>query len=673
MKLRTQLILAFLALSVIPLLGVVLYSYNSSSKAVMQAVEEESAAMAQDMGSRMEAVSSDLRRRIERLGDIPFQSMMTAAGTHRHEDMHPVWGQLMNRMGDSAGFLNSIEFVPAVPGDAKDVRIRGPKRMARPLPALPPGRLVLHLADEKAGTAEAMRIDEDGNRVVMTIPPPPPPPPPLPDERGVRELAERLRRETESLTLSPDTRRQILELKKRALRVSRKEVEMVRRDVDLDIWKNGAIVGKLRAQVSSFEILRHVLRRTQRKSGEIPFAVDSKGNLIAADPEDMERLLTLPLPGRKGGSETEGSRSNHWVVVTRDDKPSGMTFGIARPVTDRLGEIRRTAVRNLGYGLAMVALALVGIVPLSSRMTRNVTALTRGAEQLAGGDLQTRVAVRSKDEIGQLAAAFNRMAHQLSENQKRLLEQERIRKELEMCRKIQEELLPPKSFQSGVVEVRGVSIPARDVGGDFFNYFPLSEGKIALLIGDVSGKGLPAALLMANLQATIQARLPLEPDLAALARKLDAEIEANTPPELYLTLFMAVLETDSGVLRYVNAGHNTQFALHDDGSVDPLASTGRPLGLLPGGEYVEDRLVLRAKDSLFLYTDGLVEAENHSGEEFGMDRLEQVLISHRSKGPDGFLAHMEEELHKHRDGVEAGDDATMVLVRVGLTPAVSAS
>ena len=159
-----------------------------------------------------------------------------------------------------------------------------------------------------------------------------------------------------------------------------------------------------------------------------------------------------------------------------------------------------------------------------------------------------------------------------------------MHKELEMCRKIQEELLPRLPFRSGAIEVKGVSIPAREVGGDFFNYFPMPDGTMAMLIGDVSGKGLPAALLMANLQATIQARLPLELDLVKLAEQLDGEIAVNNA-EAYLTLFIAVLDSQSLKLRYVNAGHNSQFLLHSDGSVEQLQSTGRPIGLLAGAAF----------------------------------------------------------------------------------------
>jgi serine phosphatase RsbU (regulator of sigma subunit) len=430
--------------------------------------------------------------------------------------------------------------------------------------------------------------------------------------------------------------------------------------------RNGKdVVGKVSAEISSQRLLHHVLARTQPRQGEIPFAVDKDGKLYATNANDLKKVQSLPLPKTENNpkADQQVSIANNWVLVTRKDSRSELTFGIARPIGDRLGDLRRTTARNTGYGLGIVALALIGIIPLSGRMTRNLSVLTKGVESLAQGDLDARVAVASKDEFGTLAQAFNRMAQDLREHQKQLIEQERMRKELEMCRQIQEELLPRQSFRSGAIEVKGVSIPAREVGGDFFNYFPMPGGTMAMLIGDVSGKGLPAALLMANLQATIQARLPLELDLVKLVEQLDNEIAVNNA-HAYLTLFLAVLEPRSLKLRYVNAGHNSQFLLHGDGSVEQLQSTGRPVGLLAGGGFQEKTILLKKEDSLFFYTDGLVEAANDFGEEFGMERLQELLVRERSSGLEGMLVDVEKAISEYRGVVEAVDDATMMLLKI---------
>jgi sigma-B regulation protein RsbU (phosphoserine phosphatase) len=315
----------------------------------------------------------------------------------------------------------------------------------------------------------------------------------------------------------------------------------------------------------------------------------------------------------------------------------------------------------------MVALAILGILPLSARISRNLERLTEGAARLGTGDLGVRVPVRSRDEFGILAGAFNKMAEELGEGQKRLVQQERLQREVEIARQIQQELLPRGSLMLPLAEVKGFSIPAREVGGDFFNYFALPGGEMAILVGDVSGKGVPAALLMANVQALLKARLPLERDLAALATLVDHEVEATTPTEVFVTLFVGILDTAGGTLRYVNAGHNPPFAFHRGGAIERLDPTGRPIGLLSGGGYQERKMDCTDGCFLFLYTDGLVESENLAGEAFGMDRLEALLEHGRDGALEDLLVRIEEEVRQFRDGQEAADDATLLAVRLGGT------
>ena len=508
MKLRTQLILAFLLLSVVPLSGVTVYSYVSSQRAFRRAVAVEAGALAEDMSSRLDAVAHELSGRIERM---------------RQRSREP---------GGSA--------------------------------------------------YQKARLDA---------------------------LAAAEQAELRSLLLT-------------------------------------------------------VLSGGQHQPGGIPFALDADRKIYAPDPADLKTLQALGLTLVTGPDpRITSAGGGDWVVVARRDPESGLTLGVARPVGESLREIRRTAVRNLAYGLGMVGLALLGILPLSRGMTRSLATLTEGAERLGRGDLEAQVPMLSGREFGRLAATFNRLAKDLRKHQEHLLQEERLHKELEMCRRIQEELLPRAPLRLPFAEVNGVSIPAREVGGDFFNYFGLADGEAALMVGDVSGKGLPAALLMANVQATLRARLPLENDLAVLAARLDDEMAASTRAT-YLTLFLAVLDGRGGMLRYVSAGHNTQVGLRADGRLESLESTGRPLGLLPGGGYEERRIALAEGDGLFLFTDGLVDAENVGGEAFGMGRLEALLIEERRSGVARLLARVDEAARAHRGEVDAADDATMVVLRV---------
>jgi sigma-B regulation protein RsbU (phosphoserine phosphatase) len=297
-------------------------------------------------------------------------------------------------------------------------------------------------------------------------------------------------------------------------------------------------------------------------------------------------------------------------------------------------------------------------------MTQHLAGLTQGVRQLAGGNFSTRVAVRSKDEFGVLAGAFNQMAADLERHEALMVEQERLRRELELSRLIQTEMLPRGSLRSGPAEICGLSIPAREVGGDFFNYFVLPDGRLALLVGDVSGKGVSAALLMANIQATLRARLPHETDLAGLADRLDRELDQNTPGGVYLTLFLGILEADGRTLRYVNAGHNPQFVLRVSSGIIPLGSTGMPIALYAGHGYTEARVELAAGDLLFFYTDGLVETENEQSEMFSTERLQSILESERAESIDTLLHLVEQRVTAFRGRAEPFDDATLMALRI---------
>ena len=434
--------------------------------------------------------------------------------------------------------------------------------------------------------------------------------------------------------------------------------------LDVTFERDGEVVRAANAEVNLPNLLATVLTTTRRDRGEIPFAVGKDGRLYTQTPDDKKKIETIGGDVTKPDAPAGTIRVGDWIVVsTADPTGSGLRFGIARPVGDSLQTLRRTSARNAGLGLAFIGLALIGIVPLSSRLTRNLSTLSDGVHRIAAGDYSARVKVQSKDEIGRLATAFNQMAEDVEEHQRSAVEQERIKRELELGRQIQHDMLPQGPLRFGLTEIKGVSVPAKEVGGDFFNYFSLPDGRIALLVGDVSGKGVGAALLMANIQASLRTRLALGQDLDAIAREIDVDVEGNTPGPIYATLFVGILNPATRELRYVNAGHNPQYILRTTGVLEHMSSSGLPVGLLAGRGYAEARVQLAAGDLLFFYTDGCVEAENEAGEMFGAESLESLLVS--AIGADDLLARVETVLTEYRGKREPFDDATMMVVKVG--------
>ena len=661
MSLRTRLIIAFLILSVVPLSAVTLIWYVSAVQTFERVAEQEASQTAADLGRRMEMITANLGRRVDRLFDE------AAAGGQ--PDATGVRERLAPMLGESAALFDRLEFHPTDPDPQPNPN---PDPEAVPPPPPDPGRI--------PGPA----------RVPGTAPVPPVPPAPPVIVIDVPQVVESARRAArvgsaraaelgkiagvdvgaivqEALKDMPAAEAAVKDAIAReaiAAVATRPEMAIAGRRIEVPVKKGGKIVGKANATLNMDLTLRSVLALARREQGEIPFAIDQQNRLYTLDPDgrgELERIgVTTVATGAAAGSP---KRLGDWLVVARKD-PGGIIFGIARPIGGSLREIRRLAFRNLSIGLAVIALACIGIIPISHRMTQHVSSLTAGVKQLAGGDFKVRVPVHSKDEFGTLASSFNRMAEDLERNQALVVEQERLRRELELSRLIQTEMLPHAPLRLGTAEIKGLSIPAREVGGDFFNYFALPDGRLALLVGDVSGKGVSAALLMANIQATLRARLPLETDLARLADGLDREVDENTPHSVYITLFLGILDMERSVLRYVNAGHNPQFLLHQRGGIDALSSTGMPIALFAGQGYQEAVVPIQAGDLLFFYTDGLVETESESGEMFGADRLQSLLSVEHEQHTDTVLERVDAAVREFRGRAEPFDDATMMALRI---------
>jgi sigma-B regulation protein RsbU (phosphoserine phosphatase) len=243
-----------------------------------------------------------------------------------------------------------------------------------------------------------------------------------------------------------------------------------------------------------------------------------------------------------------------------------------------------------------------------------------------------------------------------------LLEKQRMEQELALGREIQGRLFPAPPSDVKGIELAALSLPCYEVGGDYYDFIELPDGDIGLAIGDVSGKGVAAALIMSSLQAALRVAAPLESDLPRLVRSLNALVYRNTRARKYVTFFFARYTPSTGALRYVNAGHNPAFVV---GNGDPLelASTGKPIGILPECEYEEGTIHLSPGSTLFLYTDGLNEAANPDDEEFGMGRLRALVASQRAAATQDVPSRVLAAVTAFEQGARPTDDKTVVVVR----------
>src|SRR5215216_6619976 len=245
--------------------------------------------------------------------------------------------------------------------------------------------------------------------------------------------------------------------------------------------------------------------------------------------------------------------------------------------------------------------------------------------------------------------------------QRERIERERIEQELQVARRIQQASLPKEVPSLAGWQITPFYQPAREVGGDFYDFFDLEEGRLGVVVGDATGKGVPAALMMASTRSTLRAVAQASESPGDVLRRVNDPLATDIPSNMFVTCFYAILDPNSGSLSYANAGHDLPYLWHG-GDCEELRARGMPLGLMPGMSYEEKEMVLDAGETALFYSDGLVEAHDPEGEMFGFPRLRALIAEHGEERSLGeFLL---EELYSFvGEGWEQEDDITLLTLR----------
>jgi serine phosphatase RsbU (regulator of sigma subunit) len=214
------------------------------------------------------------------------------------------------------------------------------------------------------------------------------------------------------------------------------------------------------------------------------------------------------------------------------------------------------------------------------------------------------------------------------------------------------------------VDLAGYNAACHTVGGDYYDFLVYPDGRVGVLVGDVAGKGMPAALLMSSLQARVQVLFDDPTNLAALVTRLNRIITSNCPSNRFITFFIGILDPQTGELTYVNAGHNPPLVAHADGSVDKLDGTGLILGILPVATYTQKTCTLAPGDALLLFSDGVSEpVRPDSDEEFGEDRLAQNFAKLRNEDAQSIVDSINQQVREFTGGLPLPDDITLVVAK----------
>ena len=238
-----------------------------------------------------------------------------------------------------------------------------------------------------------------------------------------------------------------------------------------------------------------------------------------------------------------------------------------------------------------------------------------------------------------------------------------LKGELEVAREIQLAMLPNGTFSVADIQICGVTRPANTVGGDFYDVLPLRDGRLILTLGDVAGKGSPAALLMALLLAVLRTLVDEELEAPALVERLNVQICRHSPASRFITLFYAMYAPSTGALTYVNAGQNPPLIRRATGRYERLGSTGVALGMFDKSTFGAVETVLGPGDTLILYSDGITEAEDPDGQPFEETGLELVVERFAAQGPAEIGAHVLKAVEAHAKGSRFVDDLTILILK----------
>lgn len=397
---------------------------------------------------------------------------------------------------------------------------------------------------------------------------------------------------------------------------------------------------------------------------------------------DLEFSFGGPIP------VTDWTDGSLHTRLLRGDTRFSTTYSY---LTASMG-IGSTAIAGVLFGLAIafmivVLIALLIGIGLTRKITYSVANLYHATQFINRGDFSHRIDVRAKDQLAALQVSFNSMTDNLEKLIAEQKEKERLQSELEIAHEVQAQLFPRSNVGTSTLELHGICRPARIVSGDYYDFLSYGPEQVMVAVGDISGKGISAALLMATIHSAVRAYEQEQlvsvgmaaaygtnsrigafearmapPSPAQMLWLLNRHLFQSTQPEKYATLFLGFYDDEKHRLTYANAGHLPPIVLSADGAVRRLQTGGTVVGLFPDCEYAEETIELYPGDIFIAFSDGITEPENEFGE-FGEDRLIETVAAHRLQPLDRITEHVISAVQDWIGSIEQPDDITVVLAR----------
>jgi sigma-B regulation protein RsbU (phosphoserine phosphatase) len=463
------------------------------------------------------------------------------------------------------------------------------------------------------------------------------------------------------------------------------------------IDRSGKFIGVAGLEIE-LAVLSNFLESLKVGKSGVAFIIDQKNRLIAYPdirqtvvrerdgfrPARVDELKSnwiresfrLGKQDDKNGSKdkfySKVNGKNYITSFTSFPESFGMDWEIVLiiPENDFIGSIKKANWKAVLLALYFLIIAIILVWVLSRGISRPIVNLTEEIKNIKDFPLVLS-SEEETTEVADLKDAFNQMGDQLKEYMENLKEttaaKERIESELKIAHDIQMGILPkifPPFPDRHEFDIYATLEPAKEVGGDLYDFFFMDDDHFCFTVGDVSGKGVPAALFMAVTKTLIKTKATQGLTAENILTRVNEDLSLDNPSVMFVTLFLGILNIRTGELDYCNGGHNPPYLIHTNGSVEAMKTTnGMALGVMEDFQYTSKRIVLEKGTTIFMYTDGITEAMNEREELFSEERLENELIVLKDKSTQEMAVGVMERINTFSEGMPQFDDITMMMVR----------
>ena len=429
------------------------------------------------------------------------------------------------------------------------------------------------------------------------------------------------------------------------------------------VFYKDKLIGILTIDLSLQKIQKLVSSINVLKSGYA--FILSKEHKILAHPN---KSLIMQTYKQKSFVYNKMMKQKHNWIYYMHIRNTDLILGIVFPVDELFAPLEYMSIIATILAAIGSILLIITMIIISRRISRPLRELTSITDEISKGNFNIKIALpKNHDEIYKLSFAINKMQKAIVEYIQELktatIKQQKVDSELDIAKSIQMSMLPKNLPQNEMISLSAFLQPAKAVGGDFYDCFHIDKEHLFFAIADVSGKGVPAAMFMSVTISYLRAYASIGLSASELVAKLNNTIASNNDANMFVTLFLSILDLKNGELNYVNAGHNEPYFMRDKQKYKRVETLRNPVvGAFEDLKYKDEKIVLNKGDKLFLYTDGVTEAFSKDDEQFGDKRLSDVLHKSSSKNIDTTIQNIKKSIENFTKDCEQSDDITMLLL-----------